>query len=113
MLRPPVILFWTVSFCLLGCANSQGATVTRGPYLQQGTPTGIIVRWRTDVATDSRVQFGTIQGAPNLQSDDATSTTEHIVALTGLTADTTYYYSVGTSTDVLAGGDATYFFTTS
>lgn len=30
--------------------------VTRGPYLQTGTSASIVVRWRTDVATDSRVR---------------------------------------------------------
>jgi hypothetical protein len=29
--------------------------VTRGPYLQMGTPNSVIVRWRTAVPTDSRV----------------------------------------------------------
>ena len=32
--------------------------VIRGPYLQQGTPTSVVVRWRTDVPTDSAVKFG-------------------------------------------------------
>src|SRR5206468_3673233 len=28
--------------------------LTRGPYLQLGTPASIVVRWRTDVATDTQ-----------------------------------------------------------
>ena len=35
------------------------SSVTRGPYLQTGTPTSLVIRWRTDTATNSRVLFGT------------------------------------------------------
>ena len=34
-------------------------SVVRGPYLQSGTPTNVVVRWRTDVLTDGRVCYGT------------------------------------------------------
>src|SRR5690348_13277128 len=33
-------------------------TVTRGAYLQKGTQTSIVIRWRTSVATNSRVRIG-------------------------------------------------------
>jgi hypothetical protein len=39
--------------------SAWGQAVTRGPYLQQQTDHSIIVRWRTDVATDSVVRYGT------------------------------------------------------
>ncbi|MHC4429991.1 MAG: metallophosphoesterase, partial [Planctomycetota bacterium] len=87
--------------------------VTRGPYLQLGTDSGIIVRWRTDVPTDSRVSYGTDPGSLNLVEDDVASTTEHVVVLEMLSADATYYYAVGTTTTVLAGGDPQHFFVTS
>ena len=38
-------------------AAAYSQTVVRGPYLQMATPTSIIVRWRTDVATDSIVAY--------------------------------------------------------
>ena len=45
--------------CTLALAQSASAQfVTRGPYLQIGTPTSVIVRWRTSTATDSRVLYG-------------------------------------------------------
>src|SRR5262249_10628876 len=44
-------------------------------------------------------------------ADNPLSTTEHEVALTGLAADTRYYYSIGTSTDTLAGGPDYLFYT--
>ncbi|MCP3937207.1 MAG: metallophosphoesterase family protein, partial [Actinomycetia bacterium] len=42
----------------------------------------------------------------------STPTTEHTVTLSGLTADTTYYYAIGTSAQILAGDDADHFFVT-
>jgi hypothetical protein len=92
---------------------SINGTVTRGPYLQQGTPTSVIVQWRTAVATDSRVRYGDAPGNLTHVVDVAGSTTEHAVTLTGLDPDTTYYYSIGSSSGVLAGGDAEHFFLTS
>jgi glucose/arabinose dehydrogenase len=80
--------------------------VTRGPYLQTGTPDSVIVRWRTNLATGSRVRFGASPGALNSVVDDAAVTTEHSVRLSGLAPNTTYYYSIGTTSDLLAGGDS-------
>ena len=86
-------------------------SVTRGPYLQKGTSTSIVVRWRTNAATNSRVQFGPAPSALSQSANDATATTEHELTLTGLTADTQYFYSVGTSTTALATGSEFTFFT--
>jgi hypothetical protein len=92
---------------------SINTNVTRGPYLQQGTPDSVIVRWRTATATDSRVRFGDAPGNLTGWVDDPAVTTEHAVELTGLTADTTYYYSIGSTSDVFAGDDPDHFFLTS
>jgi hypothetical protein len=75
---------------------------TRGPYLQKLTAGSIAVRWRTDAASNSTVQFGptTSYGAT---VTDPSSTTEHIMNLTGLTPASRYYYSVGTTDYVLQG----------
>jgi hypothetical protein len=94
--------------------------VVRGPYLQTATPTSIIIKWRTDVATDSAVAFTVPGGVPETLTD-TTTTTEHAVTLTSLIPDTRYNYTIGTSTLKLAGGesftddsaDNGYFFTTS
>ena len=89
------------------------ASVTRGPYLQIGTPTSTVVRWRTSIATDSRVSFGTTQGSLTAHVDNATQTTEHEVLLSGLSPATKYFYSVGSTTQALAGNDSSYYFVTS
>jgi PKD repeat protein len=93
-------------------ANRTGG-LTRGPYLQMGTPTGLVVRWRTDVANGSRVLYGTDPADLSSSVVDPTPTTEHSLALTGLAPSTRYYYAVGTPTAILAGGDASYSFQTS
>ncbi len=91
----------------------EAATVVRGPYLQLGTPTSIVVRWRTDSATDSVVRYGPTPSSLGSTASDPASTTEHVVTIRGLQPDTAYCYSVGTSSATLAGGDADHCFRTS
>jgi hypothetical protein len=92
--------------------SSTSASVTRGPYLQVLRPTGVTVRWRTNLATDSRVRWGSSPGTLTNMTDDGVVTTEHQVALDGLAPGTRYWYSVGSTAQVLAGGDSTYTFRT-
>jgi hypothetical protein len=87
-------------------------TVTRGPYLQRGSHNTVVVRWRTDVATNSRVRYSTSLTGTFTNVDHATSTTEHVVTVPGLAANTKYFYSVGSSSAVLTGPDANTFFVT-
>ena len=80
------------------------AAVTRGPYLQLGTPSSIAIRWRTDAATNSRVSYGMVQGSLTSVADNLSPTTEHEVRLTGLSPNTRYFYTIGTTTETLASG---------
>jgi len=77
---------------------SHALSLTRGPYLQMGTSTTQVLRWRTDLATDSAVRLGTAPAALNTLVSAAASTTEHEVRVTGLVPGTVYYYSVGSTT---------------
>ncbi len=89
-------------------AQGQG-TLLRGPYLQMVTPTSIVLRWRTDQPSNSVVKIG---GGPQYLDHTFTHntiTTEHEVKLTGLQAETRYYYSIGSQTNVLQVGDDNYF----
>ncbi|MFT3680628.1 MAG: metallophosphoesterase [Ferruginibacter sp.] len=88
------------------------AVLTRGPYLASGTQTGVTFRWRTSKATDSKVSFGTSAGNLTQSVTDNTLSTEHTVTLTGLTANTLYYYNIGSSVQTLQG-DANNYFKTS
>ena len=45
-----------------GCVALAEVALLRGPYLQSGTAERVVVRWRTDVGTDSRVAFGLAPG---------------------------------------------------
>ncbi len=96
----------------LELTSSSSVTLTRGPYLQLGTPSSTVVRWRTSAPVVGRVQYGQAAGANTWAAEDTVATTEHVVTLTGLLPNTAYYYSVGSGTTVLAGGDATHFFLT-
>ena len=93
----------------------EAPTVVRGPYLQSGTSSSVIIKWRTDVATDSLVRYGLGHDPDGLQlsATNSTPTTEHAVQLTGLSADVKYFYSVGSSSALqLAGGDSDHFVVT-
>ena len=98
-----------ISFDMELLGNPPGAaTLTRGPYLQMGNQTGITIRWKTNTATNSRVTWGTTFGLyPNVV-DDATVTTDHEVRVDGLTPDTKYFYTIGSSTQMLQGTNTNY-----
>ncbi len=91
---------------------AEAQTLVRGPYLQSGTSSSVIVKWRTDEATESVVHYGLDPDGLTLSATNSTSTTEHAVQLTGLSADVKYFYAVGTSSVTLAGGDSDHFVVT-
>ncbi|MGZ8516565.1 MAG: purple acid phosphatase family protein, partial [Chitinophagaceae bacterium] len=94
---------------ITGSGGGTSATLTRGPYLNSALQNGIVIRWRTDLATNSKVSYGTSAGSLLQSVTDNTATTEHIVSLTGLTANTLYYYSIGSTTQTLQGDGTNYF----
>jgi predicted MPP superfamily phosphohydrolase len=91
----------------------QAQTLTRGPYLQVGKQDSITIRWRTNTTSNSKVTWGTVFGTyPNsLTQDVSTTVTEHIVRIGGLSADTKYWYTIGTTTLVLQQTNTNYFLT--
>src|SRR5213594_2159659 len=109
----PAALTLALLLALCQPVLAQTVAVTRGPYLQIGTPTSITVRWRTDVQTDSCVRYGSSVSSLTNQTCETTLTIEHEVKLSSLVYNTKYYYSIGTSEGSLAGGNSTYFFFTS
>jgi len=93
-------------------SNSGGTVnVVRAPYLQSGTPNSIVVRWRTNIAANSRVRYGLDSANLSLSVENLSLTTEHVVPLSNLSPNTKYYYSIGTTTETLAGGSDFYFIT--
>lgn len=92
--------------------HAQIEAITRGPYLQSCNSTSIVIRWRTDFAVDSQLRYGT--NAANLDQSNALagSRNEHEIKVVGLSSDTKYYYSVGSSNRVLAASTNHFFVTT-
>jgi hypothetical protein len=101
-------------FPLLGVISGMASPLlTRGPYLQLGTPVSMVVRWRTDIDTDSQVLYGIDPTTLDQTNRISAGTTEHEVLLTGLTPATRYFYSIGTTTNVLAPATVDQYFITS
>ena len=103
---------WYVDDIAVTEGAAQPPRVIRGPYLQSGTMSNIIVRWRTDRPAESKVLFGAGPQQLSSQVVDPALKTEHTVTLSGLQPDTRYYYGIASGSNVLAGG-ADYFFVTS
>jgi hypothetical protein len=102
--------------CLLliasGTLPGEAATIVRGPYLQRTSTAAAVLRWRTDVATDTWAGWGEVAGAYDQTTSAREFVTEHIVQVPGLAPKTLYYYAVGTTQSVLTGGDSAHRFRT-
>jgi hypothetical protein len=90
----------------LGADSALAVSITRGPYLQMGTETSVTVRWRTDVAVPSVVEYGTTAGLLDQTASDLTLRTEHELQVDGLNADTQYWYGVSDGSVILTGADS-------
>ena len=104
---------WVLAAILPAVAGAPAwsQSVTRGPYLQRGSSREITVRWRTDVETESTVHYRTTRKNA-VASGGGSKTREHEVRITGLEPATKYFYSIGTGSRVLEGGDSGHFFVT-
>ncbi len=99
-----------VLILLLISNNIFGQIITRGPYLQQVTSSSIIVRWRTDLPTDSKINFGQSLNSKSNSAKDTENTTEHILKLDGLKPDSQYFYEIIIN-NVVFGNSNQYFLT--
>jgi 3',5'-cyclic AMP phosphodiesterase CpdA len=104
-------LVW-LGFVLATLGDLPAQVLTRGSYLQNGSHTNITIRWRTDVATDSRVRYGTSLANLSFTNDVAAVVGDHEVRLKQLSPDTKYFYAIGDTTTQLAGEDPNHFFVT-
>ena len=85
--------------------NLISTKIVREPYLQMGSSDAITIRWRTNIPTDSLIHYGTDSAQLTEVANSVILEKDHEIRLTGLTAQTQYYYSVGDSTKVMAGGE--------
>jgi len=101
-------------FCAQDCGACQpdGPTIVRGPYLQLATETSIVIKWRTDVDTDSVVAWGPTPGNLRAAVSDAAPTTRHELKIEGLSPETRYTYAVGMTGATLIGDDDGHYFDT-
>ncbi len=98
-----------LSFDMELLATNITASLVRGPYMNMALQTSIVIRWRTSVATNSKITYGTVAGSLTQSFIDAVLTKDHIVNLTALTANTRYYYSIGSTVQTLQGDANNYF----
>ncbi len=83
--------------------------LTRGPYLQSATETGITVVCQTASSTTLVLRYGTRSGPPWDGEASSPSGTTHVIRLGALRPSTRYYYELAAGSSVLAGGKEHYF----
>jgi len=54
-----LLVTFAIIFGLLDATTVCAADIVRGPYLQNATPNGVTIKWRTDVNETSKVWYGT------------------------------------------------------
>ncbi|MBX2920990.1 MAG: metallophosphoesterase [Chitinophagaceae bacterium] len=95
----------------LSTAYAHAQELSRGPYLQAATSNSIHIRWRTDIATGSRVRYGLAQNNLNMMVENLANVTEHELTISGLTPSTQYWYSIESSSGLLQGDADNFFYT--
>lgn len=98
-------------FTTTSSGGGSTTTLVRGPYLTVATSNSITIQWRSGTATNNEVKYGTTTALSNGTATNAMVSTEHSVVLTGLEANTKYYYSIGQVGSVLQGDANNFFFT--
>src|ERR1041385_6076445 len=83
-----VLLLFAVVIC-------RAENIVRGPYLQLLTPNSVVIRWRTDKPSSSKVEFWPDQGQFRDKATANGKTAEHIVSIGRLSASTKYFYTIG------------------
>ncbi len=91
--------------------NAQ-TSVTIGPYLQSPTPNSIKVMWRTDSLCSVKVMYGTSPTSLTQTATDTAMSSKHTVHISGLTADTKYYYAIYNNNVFVEGDSANHYFRT-
>lgn len=86
-------------------------TIVKGPYLQVGTPNSVIIKWQTNIPTDTKVEYDTVIAPFSFSAGNIILDTLHEVSITGLKPYTKYYYNIGTKTFTIQGDTNNYFVT--
>lgn len=107
-MKTVIFLFFNL---IISCILQAQVVVTRGPYIQMLGENNVVIKWRTNTATSSRVIYGLSQASLINTVSETANTTEHEVEITGLAGDTKYYYSIGNATDLLSASAQQFFYT--
>lgn len=102
----------TLLLSFLSSYAIQDSLITRGPYLQLGTDTSMIIRWRTADTILCSIKYGINLNGQSQTIAEPQATTEHEVRISGLTPFTKYFYTIYNDADVIAGSANDYSFTT-
>ena len=84
---------------------ASAVTLTDGPKAEPAT-TSATITWSTDVASGTKVSFGT-QADALTQKAEGSLASQHTLTLPGLQPHTTYYYVVGSARAKLGTGSFT------
>jgi Icc-related predicted phosphoesterase len=106
-----LLLLIFISLAARGREQLAEPALTRGPYLQSVTTSGIVIRWRTDAMERGVVHYGTEPGKLDMRSESKEIALDHIIMLKDLNPSTRYYYSIGGLTHILQGDKDNYFIT--
>jgi hypothetical protein len=97
-------------FLLIGMMHlAKSQSLIRGPYLTMATSNSVVISWRTDIACNSKVKYGTQFGTYNGGTINNNMVTDHVIKISGLIVSTKYYYTIGTSSIILQGNTENYF----
>ncbi len=99
-------------FLALFLFQLKAQTIVRGPYLQKGSETSITVKWRTSVATESKIDYGTNLNNLNQTVNDNTAKVDHELEINGLSQDTKYFYRVANTAGILMPASSDLYFKT-
>lgn len=102
----------TLFSCIFALTIFAQVNVTVGPYLQSPTQTSIKIMWRTDSLCNSKIMYGTTPGNLTQTVTDTALVNRHNIKITGLTANTRYYYAVYNNNTFAEGGDNLHTFKT-
>jgi hypothetical protein len=93
------------------CTNTFAQTVTRIPYLQKPSSTGITVRWRTDQSVKGKVIYKKEGESQSLSVLEDVPVFNHEIELKGLEPDTKYSYQIATESRVQNDSEKLFFTT--
>ncbi|HUR31897.1 MAG TPA: metallophosphoesterase [Saprospiraceae bacterium] len=103
-----------ISFALsiTGVPANGVAVITRGPYLQSANNNSVIVRWRTNIPTQSIIDYGASVSSLTNTVSNLDLKTEHILSVSNLNSSTKYFYQLRNTSDTIVFPSANLYFKT-